>query len=646
MKLKDYILLSISTLTLAGCTSEDITNTPDDERIPLRLEATLSGDCPVTRAYDNVFEKDDNLLSYVQHVYYNGSVYSAVTGIEARLVTFTKGSEEMEKDEDPKKKTSDLTPDKALYWDDFSESSSEDKDLRKSGHGLRSFYGYCYNGGSGSLTKETGVLAWSANTDQRTNGIKTSDLLWSKTIEPVTYDHAKETRKGLSIPYTHAMSKFTIVLVAGDGFEANDLTGATVTLHNMNTSGTFTAPTSKVTVDVPTDGTTTVKMYANTASTTADNKPCRAYEAVVVPLTALTKDNLLATIESMSGNTYMVNITDDMLTKWSEKEALNTGKTKSGYNYKLTVTLNKQTVGVVASLANWSDVSAEGTGEIQFSADIKTTDATSSTFAENDAFSLWMATDKDNMGSIATTSKFDGSKFVNSPAIYWPNGSDYYYFRALSQLTKDNALAEVTEKTVTQGSDILWGTTAAHKGTEADGTKTHNYAEGAAINPRTCEVPLEFKHAMSKVVVTLQTTTGDDAVTLDGAKVTLANLNTEGTINIADGVITPKTTKEEAYTGKVDDADHKVSELMVPQKVNGDNMKLIVTIDDGTNSGTTYSLLLRDCKDDKSNYITEWESGKQYTYTITLKKEAVQFRVLVQEWIPTTGSGDATLDWD
>ncbi len=644
MKLKDYILLSISTLTLAGCTSEDIANTPDDERIPLRLEATLSGDCPVTRAYDNVFEENDNLLSYVQHVYYNGSVYSAVTGIEARLVTFTKGSEEMEKDEDPKKKTSDLTPDKALYWDDFSESSSEDKDLRKSGHGLRSFYGYCYNGGSGSLTKETGVLAWSANTDQRTNGIKTSDLLWSKTIEPVTYDHAKETRKGLSIPYTHAMSKFTIVLVAGDGFEANDLTGATVTLHNMNTSGTFTAPTAEVTVDVPT--TTTVKMYANTASTTADNKPCRAYEAVVVPLTALTKDNLLATIESMSGNTYMVNITDDMLTKWSEKEALNTGKTKSGYNYKLTVTLNKQTVGVVASLANWSDVSGEGTGEIQFSADIKTTDATSSTFAENDAFSLWMATDKDNMGSIATTSKFDGSKFVNSPAIYWPNGSDCYYFRALAKTSSvaNKTMDAATLDDVTQGTDLLWGTTAAHKG-----NTTIDYAEGVAINPRTGAVPLVFKHAMSNVVIKLKTADKDtdpDYINLTGANVKFVKLAKRGSIDIANGKVSASSTLDDLAFEKTVDTEYKVTEFLVPQTLTSD-AQLVITVADGTTNGTKYSLKLSDCTlENSTTAISEWESGKQYTYTITLKKEAVQFRVLVQEWIPTTGSGDATLDWD
>ena len=119
MKLKNYILLSISTLTLAGCTSEDITNAPDDERIPLRLEATLSGDRPVTRATNDAFESTDQILSYVEHV--DGSS----SRVMSKLVSFTTATQST-----------------SMYWDDFSDSSSEDKYLRTTGHGLRSYYGY------------------------------------------------------------------------------------------------------------------------------------------------------------------------------------------------------------------------------------------------------------------------------------------------------------------------------------------------------------------------------------------------------------------------------------------------------------------------------------------------------------------------
>ena len=36
----------------------------------------------------------------------------------------------------------------------------------------------------------------------------------------------------------------------------------------------------------------------------------------------------------------------------------------------------------------------------------------------------------------------------------------------------------------------------------------------------------------------------------------------------------------------------------------------------------------------------------QYTYPITLKKEAISFRVIIKDWDEKTGSGNANLDWD
>ena len=657
MKLKNYILLTISTLTLAGCTSEDITNTPDEERIPLRLEATLSGDRPVTRAYDNVFEKGDKLLSYVQHVYKSGSDYSAVTGVQASLVTFTKGSVAMEGGTE----ISDLTSGTALYWDDFSNSSSADTDLRTSDHGLRSYYGYCFNGTDvkdKDFDKPNGKVTWMTTDDQSAaEDFKKNDFLWSETQTPVSYDHAtasSDIHGTLKVPFTHAMSKFTIVLVAGEGFTSTDLSSATVTLSGMNSKGTFTAPTSKVTVDVPTDGTTTVKMYGNTASTTTDNKPCRAYEAVVVPITALTKNNLLATIEGMSGNTYKVYITDDILTKWSENAALNEGKTQSGFNYKLTVTLNKQAVSVVASLADWTSVNAEGTGEIQFTANVVSTNASAGTFANGESFSLWMTTDLTNLGTAKTITS-NGTKFVNTDAVYWPNGSDSQYFRALADYTTGKLVAEPLN-TLSQTKDLLWGTTAAHKGYSTDYDATNpddnvlaSYAEGAAINPRTGAVPLEFKHAMSNVIVKLKTAdnaTDLDYVTLTEAKVELVKLAKSGSIDIANGKVSASSTPADQAFEKTVDTEFKVSELMVPQTLTSD-AKLVITVADGTTNGTTYSLKLSDCTlENSTTAISEWESGKQYTYTITLRKEAVKFRVLVQDWTPTTGSGNATLDWD
>ena len=322
MNIKHYILLPISALMLAGCASDEAANNAPstDDRLPLRFETSLSSERPLTRAIDDKIEDGDELLSYVRHVYGEGT---GRTSVQASLVTIKNNQ-----------------PTKELYWDDFSNSSSTDTDLRTAGHALQSYYGYCYNGGKPTtdLVPETGVLSWETGADQ-TAGIKPYDLLWSEEQNPVEYQHAKDARGTINVPYTHAMSKFTVVVVAGDGFKADDLTTATVTLHGMNKQGTFTAPTAKVTAE----GTTEVKMHGNAASTTTDKKPCRAFEAVVVPNTALNgNEQQLATIE-MDGNNYKVMVSESMLKSWTTGPT--GGKTQSGVNYKLTVTLNKQAFG-------------------------------------------------------------------------------------------------------------------------------------------------------------------------------------------------------------------------------------------------------------------------------------------------------------
>ncbi len=623
MIIRRYFILSLSALMLAGCAGDEVVNngSSTDELLPLRLEATLSGDCPVTRAVGSKFETDDVLYSYVQHVYKDGENYTQVTGIEASLVEF--------KNPTVDDKTYNLTPGTALYWDDFSKSSDDGaNDLRIDNHGLRSYYGYCFNGidiNNVALTESTGVLTWSASTNQSTAGIKNSDLLWSTTQTPVEYKHAQNNHGTLTVPYTHAMSKFTIVVEAGDGFASTDLDNATVTLHDMNITGTFTAPTGKVT-DTSTD---IVTMFGN-----GKDGNQRIFEAVVVPTTSLAEKKHLATI-TMAGNTYKVNISSSMLSSWAT--GIENGASKSGVNYLLNVTLKKQAISVSATLADWTTVTATGNGEIQFNPDVTKVGGNDNSLNDGDSFALWMAEDGAAFGTTATTKAvFSKSedKFTNEDAIYWPDRTTKFKFRALAEQTSNHTLQAVTTTSIVKDTnsklpDLLWGTSG-----------------DAAIAPRTGDVPLTFKHALSNVIVTLETTTGDAAVTLVGASVTLANLNTEGTINIADAEITSKTPSDNAFTGVVDSEKHQVSTLMVPQDVNGKDMKLVVTIDDGTTTGTTYSLLLKDCKDEDGNYITKWVGGNKYNYTIHLEKEAMKFRAVIEEWKPTTGSGEAKLDWD
>ena len=612
MTFKKHIILVLSGMLMTGC-AHDIEDVMQQERLPLILEPSLSGARVVTRALGNEFEATDELLCYVRHVDNDGS------NVQARMVTLRNG-----------------VPTEPLYWDDFSNSAAAATDLRTTGHGLHTFYGYCYNGGTPStaLVEATGVLGWTTPADQSGEGIlKAADLLWSANQAKVTYSHARDAHGTLVIPFTHAMSKFTIVLVADEGFEAGDLDATTVTLSGMNLGGTFTAATSGVTAS----GTTTVKMYAGEPSVTAQSLPCRAYEAVSVPKVALASGNLLATVRDVDGNDYSILVTDDILTGWAA--GIDNGLSMSGVNYKLTVTLNKQTVSVVATLADWTDVSAAGTGKISFTADVKSIDKNNdAAIKSGDSFSLWMSKDNTAFGTAVTTSAFDGSGFVNTPAIYWPNGSDSFYFRALAQKTGSKVLDAVSSTDVTQDTDLLWATTSAHKGTEADGQTVHDYSEGAAINPRTGSVPLVFRHVMSAVSVTLKTSTDASAVDLTGAKVTLTNLYTAGTVDIATGAVTAGGSKADKAVDETTGFDNLI---MVPQTI-ADNAKMVIALSDGT----TYSLQLNECTDGSDSPVAEWESGNRYTYTVSLRKEDVRLRALVQDWTAKSGSGNATLDWD
>lgn len=616
MTFRKYIILTLSAMIMAGCSNDGNGLEPEFGSLLLRLEPSLSGNVPVTKATGSQFEATDELLCYVRHVDSNSPEYA---NINAKLVTLIDG-----------------VTTEPIYWDDFSNSANEGTDLRTAGHGLHTFYGYCYNGGTSDmpLAEATGVLGWNTQADQSAQGVmKKCDLLWSASQTMVEYNHARDDHGTLAVPFTHAMSKFTIVLVADDGFSAGALDNTSVTLSGMNVNGIFTAPDA--TVDV--NGTTTVKMYAGEPSVSAGN-PSRAYEAVSVPKVALASGNLLATVKDVEGNDYRVVLSDDMIAGWAAGID-DDGKSKSGYNYKLTVTLSKQAVNIVATLADWTDVSASGIGEINFTADVKTIDKSNDAGITNgSSFSLWMTQDLDNVGTIATTAAFDGSGFVNTPAIYWPNGTDSYYFRALAQNTDVKTLDAVTSTAVSQGTDLIWGTTSAHTGTESDGVTTHDYPAGAAINPRTGDVPLSFCHVMSCVAINLETGSDASAVDLDGAKVTLTNLYTEGTVDIATGTVTSKGDK----AAKAVDESTTFSKLfMIPQQIANES-RMIVKLADGT----TYSLRLNQCTDGTDAAVTGWESGNRYTYTISLKKEQIGFRVLVQDWTENTGSGNAMLDWD
>lgn len=287
----------------------------------------------------------------------------------------------------------------------------------------------------------------------------------------------------------------------------------------------------------------------------------------------------------------------------------------------------------------------------------------------------------------------------NAPLIYWPNVNDKYYFRALAKFNSqtnslysissvhnpNNASGEsasadqaVSQGTIEGGSDILWATTPRHYGRGSDydpnnGSTYRTYEKGAAIPPRTGGVPLAFQHIMTKVTFNLEDANKDATlpsgveatdydnplnprINLAGAKIQITNLSTQGTVTVENGNVTASSSVADKVFGndigynpyKLNGVENsETSELlheyiMVPQIITDDAI-LTVTLKDGT----TYKLQLNTCVQDGTNTsITKWLRGIHYTYTITLTKEAISFRVMIKNWDEKTGSGNANLDWD
>ncbi|MDO4512384.1 MAG: fimbrillin family protein [Bacteroidales bacterium] len=144
---------------------------------------------------------------------------------------------------------------------------------------------------------------------------------------------------------------------------------------------------------------------------------------------------------------------------------------------------------------------------------------------------------------------------------------------------------------------------------------------------------------MSQVTFNIKTSDGADKVDLTNVQISIADILTQGTIDVADGSITPTTDK---------DALTEMKAVVIPQSLTDKVMKITLE------KGATYKLNLTSCvtttQDDDGNDvetpITEWERGKSYTYNITVVKEAILFKALIKEWEETTGSGNAELEWD
>lgn len=735
-----YLGLALCVAVLSGCrddvTAPDTLN-GDGTKTPLSVTALLdiNDNASQTRAANKDFVSGDQMVFYLRHVKWNGGfttdaederdsktadqaprlINLTCTGSEAWNKTITDilpfDAVDIEINSGNTKQAAGLqasytntssTTTNGLYWDDFSDASSTETDLHEEGHYLQSYYGYCYNGGTPTtaLVEGTGVIGWKVQTNQTSaDDFMHSDLLWSPEQEPVKYQHldanADANRPGFIIPYTHAMSKVTINVIAGDGF-ATDYDFATTSIKLDKVRVSCSATAHNASLDYSASTKEVVTMQPGELGTTAEGNSTRAFQAIIVP-SVLSEGNTLATIFNMDGNKYDIPVTSTILTSWSSQltetdeevhngtaqakpltrsddQTIGKGKgyeMKSGVNYVLNVTVNKTEVTVSAMILDWNEVTAEGEGEIFFEHDIKDKpgqDGIAEALKTN-GFDVYKSTTA-TFGTKATSLRWNrtAEKWKYNPTIYWLGGQNEY-FRALSNVKTDAVGTPANESLAMEnGRDHLWGTTPADDGKYDDNT-TYTFAEGDPLPPRTGKVPLLFYHAMAKISINLKDILADvqgadpaSLLDLRGATIQLTNLATGGTIELDKGKITPSATEDKTFSedrGAIpsrmgffaakengEDTYYNANVTVrdyciIPQEIGNDAL-LIVTLA----NGTTYKAQLNLCQTQNSHTaVNKWERNKHYIYDITLAKDQIMFRAEIKDWDKVDVSGIITPEW-
>lgn len=408
--------------------------------------------------------------------------------------------------------------DKKLYWDDYGTADPANMSLKVNdeekhvGNGRDkglTIYGVAVDGKSTlpvpatsdtrtDLRLSNDALNWEgihwnvgtpeSGTINQTSGWSDYDLLTSNNV--TAEDGADGTYKfndrasGKLLKFTHAMTKITVNLTAGEGFpdySSSDATAAkfennpSVTLKDFNYMGkvdvinkTSTAKKAGYT-DVG-SGETAAKANvamnltnggasSNTAKFEALVFPGNTFSATIgeAPGNVLTSSDVILELNA-DGNIYKV--TAAQLVK-KINNATTTGTynatLEQGKNYILNITVNKTEVKVNATVVNWSDVvAAEEAPVINIStpyissgnvAPISFTyfsfyrSASDPTNSEENKLSGYSSTDESleengfykpegvPSGSLSnTTAKWD---FGTGKTLYWPSHNTHYHFRGV-----------------------------------------------------------------------------------------------------------------------------------------------------------------------------------------------------------------------
>ena len=561
-----------------------------------------------------------------------------------------------------------------------------------------------YNSNTWSETAITPTITWPLSgtaTTQTTEFLANQDLCFSNNISNLestenrigfntttnkfTTDLTNGTNpgRGGKMIFYHALTKVTFKIIKGTGFGdgANEFqfsdANKNIELVDFNTGGTFNIASG---VFTSTTTTTNIEKFADTKQTgDTENYVLTAFLVPGTDLNGTDKDDLNKINFTIDHNQYHVTkgqlkdaLSGKTLTD-NTKPALDNNKMRPGVHYIFTMTVGKTAINqLTAAVVDWEKVSADvtpsnarvtvslldaGTQKTESPAtfDLFRSVTTHTAIADNDHKNYEWAT-----GYIGNIAELTWNSGHYSTTWIWPDNKTFYHLRAVSPANHTIATDETPDPDVdyftltgaASYTDVQWGAPFANIDVNSgarltydpttngfDGTTPHQIYK--AIGATTQTIKLVMFHMMSDVTIKLTTTAGDKAVNLAGAKLSLTNISSTGTVRMGDGLVTPSTTTTTLSEQTVD-GEYKWHYGFVPQSLYGgnnvsidddvvltittaDNNQYIVEMKDVLSASVGSNLIANSYAQVGEKYkINRWLPNYKYTYTFNLTKTGIE----------------------
>lgn len=674
MKIKNNIITLLAAIGLLTSCSDDIAPTytvgEADKAIVLRARVSEGGNGVMTRAVDG---------NHARHTPFaaGNKMTLQINGTWTGKGTITQTTTGTTKAEAASSKHNAVETSPLRFWNDYGVADPANIDIQHGGtatngtggreEGL-TIYGAAVNDATAAAPTVTNWedLAWNLPTDQK-GGWTANDLLTSNNITSTVdgtfkFDDFLSNVAGTSniLEFTHAMSKVTVVLTAGDGFpESKFAKNVSVTLKQFKNEGNVNIKTK---TSSATSATNDIQMHLDAGGI---NNATATFDALVYPGNEFTDATDILELEA-DGNAFVVTAAKlNAAIKTAINESSTTGyplgssnltaepkvydtQLVQGWNYKLQITVNKTGIKVLATIVDWDELTAAPE-----SPKIRITDSygQTGTAFEHD-FDFFRSLNIGSDYSKDAYVEYNAGNYVFHNQLYWPDHSTHYFFRGVyprvqtaseagwipaakfttstssaSNIAVQNAAYEAGK----YPSDLAIGyprttteTCTAHSKTVA--------TQGICATEGT--IRMNFEYVMSQVEVKLTSAAGDGHVNLDANTVIkIVGGYTAGNISMEDGSASC-TGSTGAWTMLGGTALDRL-DAIVPQTL-GD-MKFVITVKNDEDNYDTYECRIASIKVG-GNDITEWEAGKKYVYTLEIQKTAIKTMATIKDWVTVNAS--------